>query len=120
SSPIPSSAPRSTGTARDVSPRRLRLKAGGVGANNRAGRGAEDELGATRLVAMSIPIAPWLRRPAQHARSNEVLDPFAGTDRGDPFGVARPEALGIPDLDVVVTAGHDHVAVEGGVLAEVR
>ena len=45
SPPIPSSAPRSTGTARDVSPSRLRLKAGGVGANNRAGRGAEDEPG---------------------------------------------------------------------------
>ena len=40
--PAPSPAPRSTGAARDVSPSRQRLKAGGVGANNRAGRGAGD------------------------------------------------------------------------------
>ena len=38
--PAPAPAPRSAGTARDVSPGRQRLKAGGVGADNRAGRGA--------------------------------------------------------------------------------
>ena len=70
SPPIPSSAPRSTGTARDVSPSRLRLKAGGVGANNRAGRGAEDEPG-TRTPSRCQELGPMHVHPSANWYSGQ-------------------------------------------------
>src|SRR3954466_5912187 len=89
--PIPSSAPRSTGTARDVSPSRLRLKAGGVGANNRANRGAEDGAG-TAGPSLSINTSLQL---------HELFDSLAVHDRGDARRVAIAELLRVPDLDVI-------------------
>ena len=80
--PAPTPAPRSTGAARDVSPSRQRLKAGGVGANNRAGRGAGDGPGAGPTVVVnafllclrtvrsskSAAVDSFEPRPPRHAR----------------------------------------------------
>src|SRR5204862_7119753 len=54
--PAPTPAPRSTGAARDVSPGRQRLKAGGVGANNRAGRGAGDGPGTNPRIRLFVNV----------------------------------------------------------------
>ena len=117
SPPAPSPAPRSTGAARDVSPSRQRLIAGGVGANNRAGRGAGDGPG---IRAPSSCQRSLLSDFDLCIRSEEVVDAFAADDGGDALRVALGEHLRVPDLEVVEVAGDDHLTLEPGVLAQVR
>ena len=93
--PIPAPAPRSTGAARDVSPGRLRLKAGGVGARQPRRPGGwrrARRTGPARCCQCSM------RAYRLHlARLREVVDALAFDDRGRTGAVALAEPLRVPE-----------------------
>ena len=104
--------------ARDVSPGRQRLKAGGVGANNRAGRGAGDgpgEAGSrhlSRRSALEIPDSDRTRRSRRCLRLPTI---DAVPSRSFSRNVVASQISMWSNV-----AGDDHVAVEVGEVAQVR
>src|SRR5690349_6471149 len=85
-------------------PGSARLKAGGVGANNRAGREAGVEPATGPICQCLLLLAVFL-----FPLHTEVGNVGGREDRGVALAVEFPEPLCIPDFDAVVHPGDDHL-----------